>query len=81
LALNPQSPEDILTINESCSDLSEEIEKQSKTNNIPYSKMVIGGFSMGGAMALHLAYKMYPQVAGVFALSSFLPPDSQVFEV
>lgn len=34
-----------------------------------------GGFSMGGAMALHLACRYHRDVAGVFALSSFLNKD------
>lgn len=40
-----------------------------------------GGFSMGGAMALHLACRYHPDVAGVFALSSFLNKDSVVYQV
>ncbi|TWW79944.1 Lysophospholipase-like protein 1 [Takifugu flavidus] len=38
------------------------------------------GFSMGGAMALHLACRYHPDVAGVFALSSFLNKDSAAFQ-
>lgn len=40
-----------------------------------------GGFSMGGAMALHLVCRYHPDVAGVFALSSFLNKDSVAFQV
>lgn len=36
---------------------------------------------MGGAMALHLAGRYHPEVAGVFALSSFLNKDSVAFQV
>lgn len=36
---------------------------------------------MGGAMAIHLGYKLNSNVAGVFALSSFLPQDSRLYEV
>ncbi|XP_071401885.1 lysophospholipase-like protein 1 isoform X5 [Centroberyx affinis] len=39
-----------------------------------------GGFSMGGAMALHLACRYHPDIAGVFALSSFLNKDSVAFQ-
>ncbi|KAF7642426.1 hypothetical protein LDENG_00258140 [Lucifuga dentata] len=35
---------------------------------------------MGGAMALHLACRYHPDVAGVFALSSFLNKDSVAFQ-
>lgn len=36
---------------------------------------------MGGTMALHLCYRFIPEVAGVFALSSFLNDDSVVYKV
>ena len=36
---------------------------------------------MGGAMALHLACRHHPDIAGVFALSSFLNKDSVAFQV
>ncbi|KAJ3597336.1 hypothetical protein NHX12_000864 [Muraenolepis orangiensis] len=38
------------------------------------------GFSMGGAMALHLACRYHPEVAGVFALSSFLNKGSVAYQ-
>lgn len=40
-----------------------------------------GGFSMGGCMAMHLAYRNHRDVAGVFALSSFLNKDSAIYKV
>lgn len=36
---------------------------------------------MGGGMALQLGYKYLRGVAGVFAMSSFLGTQSQVYEV
>ncbi|KAI4463542.1 lysophospholipase-related [Holotrichia oblita] len=47
---------------------------------ISLDKIIIGGFSMGGAMALHTAYRSMPGFAGVFALSSFLNDDSSVYK-
>ena len=43
--------------------------------------MLPGGFSMGGAMSLMMGYKYTPDIAGVFALSSFLNNDSTVYQV
>ncbi|XP_008587113.1 PREDICTED: lysophospholipase-like protein 1, partial [Galeopterus variegatus] len=40
----------------------------------------LGGFSMGGCMAIHLAYRNHQDVAGVFALSSFLNKASAVYQ-
>jgi len=36
---------------------------------------------MGGALALHFAYRFCTDLAGVFALSSFLGDKSSVYEV
>lgn len=36
---------------------------------------------MGGGMAMHLAYRFHQDVAGVFALSSFLNDNSVVYNV
>lgn len=36
---------------------------------------------MGGAMALHLAFRFVPEIAGVFALSSFLNNNSITYQV
>lgn len=36
---------------------------------------------MGGAMALHLAFRFVPEIAGVFALSSFLNDNSVTYQV
>lgn len=36
---------------------------------------------MGGAMALHLVSRYQQDVAGIFALSSFLNKDSVVYQV
>ncbi|KRT84507.1 hydrolase, partial [Oryctes borbonicus] len=49
-------------------------------NGTPLNKIVVGGFSMGGALALHTAYRSVPGLAGVFALSSFLNDDSIVYK-
>lgn len=40
---------------------------------------LIGGFSMGGALALHSGYRFVPGLGGVFALSSFLNKNSAVY--
>lgn len=36
---------------------------------------------MGGGMAMHLAYRFHQDLAGVFALSSFLNKNSAVYQV
>ena len=44
-----------------------------KTDGIPAHNIVIGGFSQGGALALHFACHSREPLAGVLALSAYLP--------
>ena len=43
------------------------------SRGLPASKIVIAGFSQGGAMALHTALRYKQSLAGVIALSTYLP--------
>ncbi|KAK6182263.1 hypothetical protein SNE40_009983 [Patella caerulea] len=49
-------------------------------NGTPKNKIIIGGFSMGGCLAMHMAYRFHPQVAGCFVLSGFLNTGSAVYD-
>jgi len=44
---------------------------------IPTSRIVVAGFSQGGAMALHIATRAPARLAGVIALSCYLPLQRQ----
>lgn len=81
MALSPNVPEDWVTISNVGSELSRLINQAELKHGIPAKNTIIGGFSMGGAMAIHLGFKFKPEIAGVFALSSFLPPDSLLYKV
>lgn len=47
---------------------------------IPLNRILVGGFSMGGSMSLHLGYRKNFNLGGIFALSSFLSPESEVYD-
>ncbi|KAK7504174.1 hypothetical protein BaRGS_00004478 [Batillaria attramentaria] len=49
-------------------------------SGIPLNRIILGGFSMGGCMALHLGYRFLPEVAGVIAMGSFLYGQSAVYK-
>ncbi|XP_037950462.1 lysophospholipase-like protein 1 [Teleopsis dalmanni] len=49
-------------------------------SGIPANRILVGGFSMGGALAIHTAFHLNTNLAGVFACSSFLNKDSIVFD-
>ncbi|XP_025963580.1 lysophospholipase-like protein 1 isoform X1 [Dromaius novaehollandiae] len=71
--------EHIETIDSMCHQLTDLINDEIK-NGIAKNRILVGGFSMGGGMAMHLAYRFHRDVAGVFALSSFLNKESAVYQ-
>ena len=75
----PHAKEHKETTNESAEAVADLIDEQIK-NGIPPSKIVLGGFSMGGGLALHVGLRYKPEIAGVFALSSFLNNESFVYD-
>ncbi|XP_066991701.1 lysophospholipase-like protein 1 isoform X2 [Anabrus simplex] len=73
------APEDLTTIDSMAQELSVLVNKEVE-QGIPLNRIIVGGFSNGGTMALHLAYRYLPQLSGVFALSTFLNHNSSVYE-
>ncbi|KAM9316855.1 lysophospholipase-like protein 1 [Gastrophryne carolinensis] len=73
------SPEHLESIDFMCRMLTDLI-KEELACGIQKKRILLGGFSMGGAMAMHLAYRYHRDVAGVFALSSFLNENSIVYK-
>ncbi|XP_038252084.1 lysophospholipase-like protein 1 isoform X1 [Dermochelys coriacea] len=77
--ISNECPEHIESIDSMCQVLTNVIDEEVK-NGISKNKIILGGFSMGGGMAMHLAYRYHQDVAGVFALSSFLNKTSAVYQ-
>ncbi|XP_043278271.1 lysophospholipase-like protein 1 [Venturia canescens] len=73
------APEIKSSIDFMCEAISELIEKEV-ANGIPLRRIVVGGFSMGGALSLHVAYRQKKSFAGCFVMSSFLNNNSLVYE-
>ncbi|CAG5133505.1 unnamed protein product [Candidula unifasciata] len=72
LGLHPSSPEDDQGIQESSKELQQLVHKEV-SGGIPAEKIVIGGFSQGGALALYTALATDTPVGGVLGLSTWLP--------
>jgi len=51
---------------------------QEIKQGVAYNKIVLAGFSQGGAMALHTALRQKQALAGVLALSAYLPLKSSL---
>ncbi len=54
-------------------ELVESLINRENTRGISTDKIVLAGFSQGGAIALHTALRLPDQLAGVMALSTYLP--------
>ncbi|XP_029449042.1 lysophospholipase-like protein 1 [Rhinatrema bivittatum] len=78
--ISNECPEHLESLESMSQHLGDLINEEIKAG-IPKNRILLGGFSMGGAMAMYLAYKYHQNVAGVFALSSFLNKGSVVYQV
>lgn len=72
LTLERGGPQDETGIRESGRLLEMLIERE-REREIPYEKIVLAGFSQGGAIALHTALRYPERLAGLMALSTWLP--------
>ncbi|WP_020167862.1 MULTISPECIES: alpha/beta hydrolase [Methylotenera] len=70
--LTPISREDDIGIGESQLQI-EQLIAQEISRGIPANRIVLAGFSQGGAIALHTALRYTQPLAGVLALSTYLP--------
>ncbi|XP_030763560.1 lysophospholipase-like protein 1 [Sitophilus oryzae] len=76
--ITPEVPEHIETLTDIGSSIKTLV-NDIVQSGVPLHRIIIGGFSMGGALALHSAFRFNPGFAGVFALSSFLNKNSAVY--
>ncbi|HVO10835.1 MAG TPA: alpha/beta fold hydrolase [Vicinamibacteria bacterium] len=72
LGLSSGSPEDEAGIRESAAAIDRLVEREAR-RGIPADRVVLAGFSQGGALALHTALRHPQRLAGVIALSTYLP--------
>ncbi len=64
--------EDVAGIEESCTQISELIRREN-ARGVSTERIVLAGFSQGGAIALYLGLRYPEQLAGILALSTYLP--------
>lgn len=74
------APEDLSTVEPMAEEINKLIDQELRLG-VDIKRIVLGGFSMGGSMALQMGYRFRPEVGGVFSLSSFLNRGSKVYEV
>lgn len=73
--LNKDSPQDAVGIEASQVEI-EALIAHAITLGIPSNRIALAGFSQGGAIALHTALRHKQTLAGVLALSTYLPLKS-----
>jgi len=78
-SLSPNGPEDEEGIKQAAKNLKAMINEEI-ANGIPAERILIGGFSQGGAVALYTAFATDVKVAGVVALSTWLPLNKKFAE-
>lgn len=76
-SLNPNDPEDEEGIKSASKRIHELIADQEK-QGVPHDRIILGGFSQGGALALYAAFTYPKKLAGVVALSCWLPLHKKV---
>ena len=83
LTLERDGLQDETGIRESSGQLVRLMEREH-ARGIPYDRIVLAGFSQGGAIAVHTALRFQQALAGLLALSTYLPLrdtlDREVFE-
>ena len=72
IGLDRRSEEDEAGIRESGEGIRALVDRE-KERGVPAERIVLAGFSQGGAMALHTGLREAERLAGVLALSTYLP--------
>uniref|UniRef100_A0A8C5NZC5 Acyl-protein thioesterase 1 n=1 Tax=Jaculus jaculus TaxID=51337 RepID=A0A8C5NZC5_JACJA len=73
IGLSPDSQEDESGIKHAAENVKALIDQE---NGIPSNRIILGGFSQGGALSLYTALTTQQKLAGITALSCWLPPRS-----
>ncbi|KAM9626942.1 acyl-protein thioesterase 1 isoform 1-T1 [Trichechus inunguis] len=72
IGLSPDSQEDEHGIKQAAENVKALIDQEVK-NGIPSARIILGGFSQGGALSLYTALTTQQKLAGVVGLSCWLP--------
>ncbi|CAG5114753.1 unnamed protein product [Candidula unifasciata] len=79
-SLSPRGTECLSSINQMALQLKKMVQEEVDAG-VPENRIVIGGFSMGASMALHLGLRFLPNVAGIVSSSTFLYNTSEIYTV
>jgi len=77
ISLDREGPQDEVGIRESAATLNRLVEREHD-RGIDYDRIVLAGFSQGGAIAIHTAIRFPERLAGLMALSTWIPLESTI---
>jgi phospholipase/carboxylesterase len=77
IGIDRRSAEDFAGMTATAESIADLIKAENQ-RGVPTSRIVIAGFSQGGAMALHIGTRYPEKFAGVIALSCYLPRSSEL---
>jgi len=72
VSLDRAGPQDEAGIRESAATLEALVEREH-SRGIPFQHIAVAGFSQGGSLALHMGLRYAQRLAGIIALSTWLP--------
>jgi len=75
--LDERSNESCDGIQTSQSTLHTILQNEHTTNHLPYSRMVLAGFSQGGALSLFTGMQLEQKLAGIVVMSGYLPASKK----
>ena len=79
MSLDRAGPQDEAGIRDSAAALRQLIEREHD-RGVDYNRIVLAGFSQGGAIAMHTAMRFSKKLAGLMALSTWMPLESTIDE-
>ena len=77
MSLDRSGPQDEAGIRDSAETLKRLIEREHD-RGVDYDRIVLAGFSQGGAIAMHTAMRFPEKLAGLMALSTWMPLEATI---
>ena len=77
VGLDERSNENCAGIDTSVKTLQDILKAEHDNHGLPYNRMVLAGFSQGGALSLYTGLQFTDTLAGVVVLSGYLPQAKQ----
>jgi len=78
VGLDARSAENCKGIEESQAKLEKFLRDEHENIGLPYERMILAGFSQGGALSLYTGLQLPHKIGGILVMSGYLPAKSKV---